>query len=651
VPAALRSIFPFATLILACAATAPRPVQRPAAETPAAIVTSIPDPFPAEPEAQTFAATEPAPTFADRDRKKKLEAGFAAIDEIAADEMARQKIPGLVVGVVIDGELAYSKGFGYADVEKKTKPDLDTVFRIGSITKSFTALATLALRDDGALALDDTLTSFVPEASRFVYPTRDAPPITLRQLLTHTSGLPRTGNLTDPKATSESDIMKALSGQALENVPGTTFVYSNLGFGLLGIAAGRAAHASLREVMGRRILVPLGMTATTWDRAAVTDGRLATGYEIVPPGEARPAEDPQLGATEGAGGLYSSVRDLARYLAAQLDAYPPRNAAETGPVRRSTVRESHSTGFHSGLSVSLAEAPKKGDTLVRASAESYGFGWASAHTCDFDDLVWHNGSIKGYTADIRFLRQRGVGVVTLANLTPGNPSAVSQRVLLALKRTGGLSKRSSPISPAFEPAMKKLLDVYNTWDETHYKAMLRAGRAPVSNEKEELLGYKLFHGACKGFSPIEARTPLDAKFNLDCERGPFEMRVILWQADGLIDGFMGTTRDAPIPKPVRLVVEQVTQLIGKWDDGIFKRHLANAHRARDATAASFEALRAVHGACKLKSSTVEVFDRTFVLSCERGGDLTLALEVDKKDPNAVTSYAFRTTNDELCPVR
>src|SRR5262249_18455166 len=133
-----------------------------------------------------------------------------------------QKVPGMAVGVVIDGELAYAKGFGFADVEKKMKPDADTVFRIGSITKSFTALATLSLRDDGALALDDPLTTFMPEASGIVYPTRDAPPITLRQLLTHTSGLSRSGNLTDPHATSENDVMKSLQGLSLENTPGTT---------------------------------------------------------------------------------------------------------------------------------------------------------------------------------------------------------------------------------------------------------------------------------------------------------------------------------------------------------------------------------------------------------------------------------------------
>jgi CubicO group peptidase (beta-lactamase class C family) len=650
VPAASRAFFAFvASTLVACAATTPRP-EPPAAPTPAAAVAPISEPFPAEPEVQTFAATEPAPAFADPDRVKKLKSGFAAIDGIVKEEMARQRIPGAVVGVIIDGELAYAKGFGFADVEKKTKTDADTVFRIGSITKSFTALAALALRDDGALALDDPLANYMPEASAIVYPTRDAPPITLRQLLTHTSGLPRERRLDDPKAIAESDVMKSLAGLSLENVPGTTFVYSNLGFGLLGIAAGRAAHTTLRDVIARRILVPAGMTATTWDHEAVANGRLATGYAPGPQGEPHPAEDPPLGATEGAGGLYSSLKDMARYAAAQLDAYPPRNAAETGLVRRSTIREAHSTGFHSGMSVALAEAPKKGEPLVRAVAETYGFGWAESHTCDFDDLVWHNGSILGYSADLRFLRQRGVGVVTLANLTPANPSAISSRVLSALKQTGGLSKRSKPLSSAFEPAMKKFLDVYNAWDEGGYQAMLRAGRPPVPSEKEELSGYKLLHGECKGYSPIEARTPFDARFSLDCERGPFEMHMILWPKDGLIDGFIGTTRDAPIPKPLRSVVQRVTQLIGKWDDSLYKKHLAKV-RPRDETASAFEALRAAHGACTLKASTVEAFDRSFQLACDRGGDLTMTLALDKKDPNLVTGYAFHGASDELCPVR
>src|SRR5581483_5405684 len=103
------------------------------------------------------------------------------------------KLPGVAVGVVIDGELAYAKGFGVTDQAKKTPIDADSVFGLASITKPFTALTVLALRDEGRVSLDDPLVKWVPEASGIVYPTRDAPPITIRHLLQHTAGLPGDG--------------------------------------------------------------------------------------------------------------------------------------------------------------------------------------------------------------------------------------------------------------------------------------------------------------------------------------------------------------------------------------------------------------------------------------------------------------------------
>src|SRR5205807_7588475 len=114
-------------------------------------------------------------------------------DKALTDELAAQSVPGVSVGIVIDGELAYAKGFGVVDPATKAVPDADTVYRIGSISKSFTGLALLSLRDAGSLGLDDTLARWIPEAGKLVYPTRDARPITLRQLAQHTSGLQRDG--------------------------------------------------------------------------------------------------------------------------------------------------------------------------------------------------------------------------------------------------------------------------------------------------------------------------------------------------------------------------------------------------------------------------------------------------------------------------
>jgi CubicO group peptidase (beta-lactamase class C family) len=610
-------------------------------------------------DAQVFAAVDPGYAFLGADRKRKLASAFVEVDAIVREEMTARKLPGVAVGIVIDGELAYAEGFGFADLEKKTRPDADTVFRIGSITKSVTALALLSLRDEGALRLDDPLTRFVPEAAGLVYPARDAPPITLRQLLTHTSGLPGRGSFAGAQAPSESDVLRSLGGFALEDAPGSTFRYSNLGFSLLGIASGRAGRAPFREVVGTRVLAPWGMTSTVWDVEGIPANRVATGYVVNEHADPHPAERVVFGAAEGAGGLYSSVRDMARYVAHQLDAYPARNAPETGTIRRSTLREAHSTGFQSDLHVGVAEGPKKGESLVRISAEAYGFGWVAAKTCDFDDLVAHNGLVPGYMADIEFLRERGVGVVSLANATPGDPSSISIRIIEALKRTGGLSKRSKALSPAFDPAMKKLLSVYNAWDEATYLAMQRPGRSGIHGsshdlmvlEREELDGYKNLHGACRAFWPIEIKTPREARFKMDCERGPFEMLVTLSREGTFIDGFVGISRDAPMSKELRAVADPITGLIRRWDDAVYKRYLSKTTKTRNEAFNMFEGLRASHGACVVKSSTVVAFDRNIVLECERGGDLALFIDLDKKDPSTVSMYRFGGASESICPAR
>jgi CubicO group peptidase (beta-lactamase class C family) len=608
---------------------------------------------------QAFAPAPPAYTFTDPDRKKKLASAFPALDAIAEEELRRQNLPGLAIGVVIDGELAYAKGFGVADQEKKTPPDLDTSFRIGSITKSFTALALLSLRDDGTLSLEDPLTRWLPEASALVYPTHDEAPITLRQLLTHTSGLPRDGSFDYGGTPSEGQITRSLSGFALQSPPGAVHRYSNLGFILLGLVAGRASRSSLREIVRARIFAPLGMTSASWDRGDLPAGRAATGYDkgTGKEGGVHPTKaEWNVGASGGAGGIYASVREMARYVAFQLDAYPPRNGPERWPIRRSTVREAHATGYRSGLSVGLASAPAKGESLVRVSAFNYGFGWVNEQTCAFDDLVWHNGSMPGFAADIRFLQDRGVGVIALTNLAGSEPGAFNVRALEALRKTGGLVKRAPALPPAFAPVMARFLAVYNTWDEAAYHAMLRAGRKDAPTERDELAGYRELHGACKGWAPIEVVSQIEARFAMECERGPFETRIILWPADGLVDGFVGTSRDLPVPPALRPVADDMAGLIRAWDDAVYEKHLAKFPKPRDEMVKFFDGLRASHGACTVTSSTMEAFDRTLVLTCDRGGALSLTLAVDPKAPDAITGIAFRNAGGGgggggPCPVR
>jgi CubicO group peptidase (beta-lactamase class C family) len=612
--------------------------------------------------AQVFSEGDRAPVFTDPERRKKLESAFPAIDALVDGEVRDHGLAGLAVGVVIDGELAHARGAGFANVETKAVPDADTVFRIGSITKSFTGLAILALRDDGALALDDPLTRFVPEAAGLVYPTRDAPPITIRQLLTHTSGLPRLGKFDYTRADrepSEDEIVRSLADFKLENAPGTAHVYSNLGFSLLGIAAGRAAHMTLRQLLATRVFAPLGMTRTAFDPSVLPSDRLAVGYEKNPLLGFVKVALWRMGASEGAGGIYSTVRDMARYVAFQLAAYPPRSAADAGPVRRSSVREAHFTALKdTTLNVTLRDDPVKGESLVAARSASYGYGWVIEDGCELDDYVWHNGAIEGFQSAIGFLAQRGVGVVALTNVkSPGfDGRGFIEKVLVLLQKTGGLANRAKPavLPPEFGPAMTRFLGVYNAWDEVAYKAMLSPTRGQVTAEEErkELAGYRSFHGACSGYDALEILGPRAARLRMRCERGSLDMAIDL-DAKGLIGGFAGTSHNVPPPPAVARAAARVAGLITKWDEEVYRTLLGpSATDAREKYVADAERLRAAHGSCAVGSYVRTNDWQRFVLTCERGSDLELTLELDPKNEDVVTKAAIKPRDaGGRCPVK
>ena len=134
----------------------------------------------------------PAPRFTDPGRRAKLEQAFPEIDRIVQEFTTASHVPGAAWGVVIDGELAHAGVTGYRDVPSKAPITKDSVFRIASMTKSFTAISILKLRDEGKLSLDDPAEKYVPELKGLVYPTRDSPKITVRNLLSHATGFPKT---------------------------------------------------------------------------------------------------------------------------------------------------------------------------------------------------------------------------------------------------------------------------------------------------------------------------------------------------------------------------------------------------------------------------------------------------------------------------
>ena len=641
------------TVTAACTSASPT-VRQPAPTPPAPAepaVADAPATSPAPAPAQQYAEAWPVPAFADPGRRAKLEAAFPAIDRKIEEEMKVRSIPGLAIGVVIDGQLAHAKGFGVRDLASKAPARPDTVYRIGSITKSFTGLALLALRDEGKLAIDDPLVRWIPEAGGLVYPTRDTRPLTLRELMNHTAGLPRMGSYPPETGPSEATILGSLKGLALDRAPGTASVYSNLGFSLLGIAVAHAAGRPYHEVVETRIWKPLGMTSTYWDAAQVPADRRATTHQPSPAGPLPKPDDARLGAGDGAGGIYSTVEDMARYVAFQLDAYPPRNDGDDAPIRRASRREAHGTGILADLRVALATAAAPGEPLVDASAGAYGFGWGRETSCRFDGLVGHGGAIDSHRADVAFLPAYGVGVVVLSNFGMADASGVARVALEELRKTGALAPRVEPLDPAFGPAAEKFLAAYNDWSEAAMVAMHAPDRPPFPEEKAEMAGYKALHGACTASHAIEVISRTRARLGFTCERGAFEVAMDLDPGSRKIVGFVGTSRGVTAPPAIATAAAGVASLVGRWDEKLYRRHLQKAQPPHDTMREAFAGLGRVHGTCRVKAPVHVGFDWTFELDCERGGGMRLTIVTDPTAPAVVKGVGFAPLEDGPCPVR
>jgi len=250
------------------------------------------------------------------DRAAAFAPAFPDVDRAFTDYAREAHVPGMAWGVIVDGRLVHAGTFGVQDTGTQAPVTADTVFRIASMTKSFTAAAILSLRDAGTLALDDPAEHYVPELKDLVYPTSDSPRITIRHLLTHAAGFPEDNPWGDQQLALSDEQMAALMRQGIpfSNPPGLAYEYSNFGFAILGRIVARASGMPYRDYVRARLLEPLGLSSTTLDAPAVPAARLARGYRWE---DQRWKEEPPLpdGAFGAMGGMLTSLRDLSGYVA------------------------------------------------------------------------------------------------------------------------------------------------------------------------------------------------------------------------------------------------------------------------------------------------------------------------------------------------
>jgi CubicO group peptidase (beta-lactamase class C family) len=459
------------------------------------------------------------PVFEDPARRAKLAAAFPEVDRIVQEFVERESIPGAAWGIVIDGELAHAGVAGLRDIEGERPVRADSVFRIASMTKSFTAMAVLKLRDEGKLSLDDPAERHVPELRGLRPLTSDAPAITLRHLLTQSAGFPEDNPWGDQQLGISEEAFSRLmrAGIPFSNPPGVAYEYSNYGFAILGRVIANVSGLSYTQYVEREILRPLGMASTTLEPGAVPPSRIAQGYRRE---DGRWKREPQLpdGAFGAMGGMLTSLEDLGRYVGALLAAWPPRDGADPGPVSRASLREMQQMWRARPTTVARDAAG-----MVQLNASGYGYGLRISQSCEFAHVVAHSGGLPGFGSQMRWLPEYGVGLIAFGNRTYAPWGDAFGPVLAALKASGGLSPRAVQPSVALLHARAEVTSLVNGWDEA------AADRIAAVNlfldrdkprRRAEFERLRAEVGACRdtgGWVSIENR--LRGDWLLRCERG------------------------------------------------------------------------------------------------------------------------------------
>jgi CubicO group peptidase (beta-lactamase class C family) len=478
--------------------------------------------------------------FADPERRTRLAAAFPRIDALFHERERADKPVAAALAVVVDANVSQLSLAGVQDREGRAPVTQASVFRIASLTKTFTATLILKLRDDGKLALDEPAARLLPELERVRYPTRDSAPISIRQLLTHASGLPKSGPFV-PTAPgpSERDVKAALENLELVSVPGVRYLYSNLGFGLLGILAGRASGTSFREALRSKLLGPLGMHATYFDAAEVPKERLARSYSP----DGRPFEPELLGALEGDGGLYSSIADMTRYMAFQLSAQPPSNAPDRGPVVRATLREMQAMSSSSSLKLSASkESPAKAETL------GAGLGWAVTDNCFEHRVLSHDGAIDGFSSYLVLLPEYGVGLFYVSS-SPTDARGIVSSALAELRATGALEPRRLRASPKVRAALTGYLKLYDSFDAAGYRGLFEPEfQRLMSAERvqQELGRARQRFGACTGAPvPVEVTSAVAVRYRIPCDKAAWSVGIRLGSSGERIAAYQWTLDAEP----------------------------------------------------------------------------------------------------------
>ena len=384
----------------------------------------------------------------------------AALQQLCDDTARDEHVASISWGIVTGGELVEHGCTGRLD--DGSPADRHAVYRIASMTKSFTAATVLALRDEGVWSLDDPVVSFAPELATVVGPP-GSPAITLRHLLSMTSGLATDDAWADrhlDMTAGEIDRVYA-AGPTFAHLPNTAYEYSNLGYGMLGRVVQRATGIRVQQHIDDRLLRPLGMQDTSWVQP--THDRWARPFRVqddaIVPDWPAPIGDGEIAPM---GGLWTTVNDLAKWVT-WLDS-ANESPHQPDPIGLCAASRREMQRVHTYIGITTVAG--------RPSPAGYGFGLNVRDDSTLGSVVAHAGGLPGYGSSMRWLAGRGVGAIALGNSTYAPMSELTMRMLVTLHEHGAVPTAMPVSAPLWEAAAHRLLALLNSWDDAVARNLL-----------------------------------------------------------------------------------------------------------------------------------------------------------------------------------
>lgn len=332
------------------------------------------------------------------------------IDDYLKAQMRWERIPGLSIAVARDGQILRAGGYGFSNLETGAQAGADTVYKMGSLSKQFLAAGLLVLVQDGKVGLDDPVNKYLPDVPEAWNP------ITVRNLLTHTSGIARDSPAFDPlKSQSDDEVVRGVYSQPLQFSPGSRFAYSNINYYCVAEIIQKASGMPWPDFISSRIFAPAGLTSTRTTTPTDIVPHRANGYET------------SVGKVKNAD-VWIALRPSGAFLSTVLDLAKWNNALDSGKILTAATRAQMWTPVR----------------LTDGTMHGYGFGWF------LDEInghrrVHHSGGVPGFVCEMEMFPDDRLTVIVMANI--GNRDLEDMAVHVAAHYKPDLKQAEMPALP------------------------------------------------------------------------------------------------------------------------------------------------------------------------------------------------------------